>query len=177
MLPSQLRDTIEGCSAPAGSGVKLTGGDVAKSSWVEELIQGVQTEVSLLHQLHILAQTEFLVLESGDLDGLDVVVSRKQTVVEDLNSNAKRVDALLTSAGVTLPDLPSSKRETLGLLGKKGADLLELIRKVDSENKSRLEEHRAWIVRQSHQIHQDFSLRRAYHSVSPTKVQHINLAD
>jgi flagellar biosynthesis/type III secretory pathway chaperone len=144
---------------------------------MDELIQGVQTEVSLLQQLHILAQTESLVLESGDLDGLDDVITRKQTLVENLNNNVKRVDTLLGSAGIPLSDLPSSKREALRLLGKEGTNLLELIRKVDSENKSHLEKHRSWIVHQSHQVHQDFSLRRAYQSISPTKIQNINLAD
>ena len=51
---------------------------------LESLIEQLQTEISLLQQLHILSQTEHLVLEKEDYAELQEIVKIKEALVQQI---------------------------------------------------------------------------------------------
>jgi flagellar biosynthesis/type III secretory pathway chaperone len=51
---------------------------------IESLVAHMKRDIAILEQLHILAQTQSLFLESGDLSGLTSVVEAKEKLVAQL---------------------------------------------------------------------------------------------
>jgi hypothetical protein len=80
-------------------------------------------QITLLEKLHILAQTESLALDEGDWPQLELVVSAKESLVAQITGDSRA------------PESPALRR--------RAAQLLDLIRRVDEDNRIRLENLRA----------------------------------
>jgi len=127
-----------------------------------DLIQLVKGEVSLLHQLHILSQTESLIIEKDDLTGLEEVVARKKSIVEALWGHVDRLGACLCSQEEVLSRYSSTQKRELELLRIEANDLIQRITSVDNENMERLEYFKAKTVEDSHLVHQHLAIHKAY---------------
>lgn len=127
-----------------------------------DLIQLVKTEVSLLHQLHILSQTESLILEKSDLQGLEEVVVRKRSIVEALWTHIDSLDSCLQSQDDVLSALSSAQKEELELLRGEANHLIQRIAKVDDDNLKRLDSFKSEAVEDSHLIRQSLAIHKAY---------------
>jgi len=127
-----------------------------------DLIQLVRCEVSLLHQLHILSQTESLIIEKDELTGLGEVVARKKSIVEALWGHVERLGACLCSKEETLSGYSSTQKRELELLRIEASDLIQRIASVDKENMERLECFKSKAVEDSHLLHQDLAIHKAY---------------
>jgi hypothetical protein len=127
-----------------------------------DLIQLLKSEVSLLHQLHILSQTESLILEKDDLAGLEEVVARKKSIVETLWSHVERLGSCLFGKDGALSGYSSAQRQELELLRFEANHLIQRIANVDRENMERLECFRSKAVEDSHLAHQHLAIQKAY---------------
>jgi flagellar biosynthesis/type III secretory pathway chaperone len=97
------------------------------------LAEQLNRRISLLEELHILAQTESLALDARDWAKLEVAVSAKESLVVQINETEKQIAAI--SSGASPSALESLERRT--------AQLVDLIRQVDDANRIRLENLKA----------------------------------
>jgi hypothetical protein len=133
-----------------------------ETSSTSDLIQLLKGEVSLLHQLHILSQTESLILEKDDLTGLEEVVARKKSIVETLWSHVERLGSCLCSKDEALSGYSFAQKQELELLRFEANHLIQRIANVDRENMERLECFRSKAVEDSHLVHQHLAIHKAY---------------
>jgi len=117
----------------------------------------MKRDIAILEQLHILAQTQSLFLESGDLSGLTSVVEAKEKLVAKL---VQAKSELATSLSQTdLKGIPE-----LMALKERAFYLLQRISAVESGNQSRLQQFRATVIQQSQKLQEDRKLLKTYGS-------------
>ena len=133
-----------------------------ESSGTPDLIQLVRSEVSLLHQLHILSQTESLILEKEDLTGLEEVVARKRSIVEALWTHVDLLEGCLYPQNDGLSGFSPTQKQELELIRGEANDLIQRISRVDEENLKRLDSFRSEVVEDSHLVHQNLAIQKAY---------------
>ncbi len=148
-----------------------------ENSGTPDLVQLVKTEVSLLHQLHILSQTESLILEKDDLTGLEEVVARKRSIVESLWSHVERLNSCLPRQDKHLSGYSPAQKQELELFRIEANYLIQRIAKVDQENLERLESFKNKAVGDSHLVHQDLAIHKAYTLPQTISSQFSQLAD
>ena len=144
------------------------------SSAGHDLIQLIKSEVSLLHQLHILAQTESLILEKEDLTGLEEVVARKRSIFDVLWSHVEQLDNCLRSQAEALPGYSPAQQRELELLRIEANHLIQRISNVDQENLEQLEHIRAKAVEDSHLVDRHLAIHKAYTSPQQTTFPHFS---
>ena len=144
---------------------------------VGSLIEQIESEVALLRQLHILSQTESLILETKKVESLEEVVSQKEAIVTKLSGLAESLSQKLKSGTAILSQATFQERQALAFLKTEGVQLLHQIQRIDSNNRLRLEEFKTQSVESSHQLHQELRVHRAYDASQPQARQFSELAD
>ena len=130
------------------------------------LIEKLKEEIDLLQRLHILSQTESLILEDGRIEELENVVSQKGEAVRRLSILISSVSGALQSRAA-VPSLDTyGERQTLTRLKTEGVRLSNLISMIDSNNRLRLEEFKNRVIQSSHQLQQELRMHRAYEAPS-----------
>jgi FlgN protein len=144
---------------------------------VGSLIEQIETEVALLRELHVLSQTELLILETNKVESLEDVVIQKEAIIAKLASMAESLSQKLKAGAASLAGATFQERQALAFLKTEGVQLLHQIRHIDSSNRLRLEEFKSQSVESSHQLHQELRVHRAYDSSQPRSKQFSQLAD
>ena len=134
---------------------------------VGSLIEQIESEVVLLRQLHILSQTESLILETRKVESLQEVVTQKEAIVAELSRLSESLTQKLKSGATILARATFQERQALAFLKTEGVQLLHQIQRIDSNNRLRLEEFKTQSVESSHQLHQELRVHRAYDPSQP----------
>jgi hypothetical protein len=119
-------------------------------------------ELKLLRQLHILAQTESLHIESQDWERLLHVVEDKKRVVQDISRVEHRVARLGIADFLRQQMFSEEQKDLLGKVKKDLAGLAEKINQVDNQNRILLEGIKAESIRASRQIQQYQKVLQSY---------------
>jgi flagellar biosynthesis/type III secretory pathway chaperone len=138
-----------------GAGSSPSGG----AAW---LIEQIGQEISLLNQLHVLSQTQSLVLQNGQMEALDEIVSQRESVIAELASLSERITEEVRATGPCLSQGTVHETQSLAFLKTEAMELLHRIQQIDSQNRLRLEEFRTGAIQSSHQLQQELKLHRAY---------------
>ena len=144
---------------------------------VQSLIDQIGSEVALVRQLHVLSQTESLILETREMESLTVVVSQKEAIVAELTSMTESLTQKLKTSTAILSRATFQERQALAFLKTEGMQLLHQIHCIDSKNRLRLEEFKAQSVESSHQLHQELRIHRAYDRPHSQATRFSELAD
>jgi hypothetical protein len=131
---------------------------------LESLIEQLQTEVSLLQQLHILSQTEYLVLEKEDYAELREIVEIKEALVQQIGHQEDHLTRMLRASEPILSVISSQQREAVESLKYEALTLLEHISRVEAGNRLCVERFKADAIHTSYALHQDRKLLRTYDS-------------
>ncbi len=151
--------------------------EVAKNERVAFLIEGIEAELVLLRELHILSQTESLILENDRMEDLAEIVSQKEVTVARLSELTELLTPRLQAVTRLLASATFQERQSLAFLKTEGMQLLHQIQRIDSSNRLRLEEFRNQSIQSSHQIQQEKLIHRAYDSVQLAASGFSELAD
>jgi len=127
------------------------------TSTTETLIAHVKHGITLLEELHLLAQTQSLFLEAGDLVGMTTVVEAKENLVSQLLATRSAVETCLEDGKSEWKGLPELKS-----LKERATYLLERIAAVESANQSQLEMLRARVIEESQKVQELGKLRKTY---------------
>ena len=144
---------------------------------VGSIIELIEREVTLLRQLHILSQTESLILEARKVESLNEVVSQKENIVGELSRLAETMTQMLNVDTEILARATFQERQALAFLKTEGVELLDQIQRTDSCNRLRLDEYKTQSVESSHQLHQELRVHRAYDPSQRQANQFSQLAD
>lgn len=144
---------------------------------VGAFIEHIESEVALLRQLHILSQTESLILETSQVGSLAEVVSQKEAIITKLSGLVEPMTQKLKSGTAVLERATFQERQTLAFLKTEGGLLLDQINRIDSNNRLRLEEFKTQSVQTSHQLHQEWRVHRTYDLSQPQSKQFSELVD
>ena len=112
--------------------------------------------ISLLEELHVLSQTQTLLLESGNLEGLTTIVESKKAVVDRI-VEAERDLASLRSATA-----PGSTIQHHIELKERAVHLIERISAVEQRNQVHLEALRSDIIQRSRSLQEKRKLLEVY---------------
>jgi hypothetical protein len=123
----------------------------------ETLIAHVKQGVALLEELHILAQTQTLFLDVGDLEGMTTVVEAKENLVVHLLATRSAVATCLEDGKSEWKELPE-----LGPLKERAFYLLQRIAAVEAANQSQLETLRAQVIERSQKLQELGKLQKTY---------------
>ena len=130
---------------------------MASAHLVEILAAQMKRDITVLEQLHILAQTQSLFLESGDLAGLTSVVEAKEKLVTQLVQAKSELASSLSQTDLKgIPELMALKERAFYLLNR--------ISEVEAGNQSQLQQFRANVIQQSQKLQEDRKLLKAYGS-------------
>jgi hypothetical protein len=141
------------------------------------LIEQMEAEVVLLRQLHVLSQTESLILETKTVEALEEVITQKEAIVAELSGLFESLSKKLKSGTAILARATFQERQALSFLKTEGVQLLHQIQRIDSNNRLRLEEFKTQSVESSHQLHQELRVYRAYDPCLPQARQFSELVD
>jgi hypothetical protein len=144
---------------------------------VESLIEQLQTEISLLQQLHILSQTEHLVLEKEDYAELQGIVEIKEALVQQIGHQEDHLTRMLRASEQILCTISPQQREVVQSLKYEALTLLEHINRVEAGNRLCVERFKADTVHTSYALHQDRKLLRTYDSTHGASSLISHLAD
>jgi len=129
---------------------------------VESLIEQLQTEISLLQQLHVLSQTEYLVLEKEDYAELQEIAEIKEPLVQQIGHQEDHLTRMLRASKPILSAISSQQREVVQSLKREALTLLEHINRVEAGNRVYVERFKADPIRTSYALHQDRKLLQTY---------------
>jgi flagellar biosynthesis/type III secretory pathway chaperone len=144
---------------------------------MKRLLDLLQQELSLLRQLHLAAQTEYLAIENEDSAELARVVAEKEMLVARIDLLEKEITEFRQEYPALMKDISTEQKKRLSQIKNEGLDLIDAINHVDSENKDLLEKMKDSAIARTHQIHQSRQLLHAYFSHSHTKVSFSELAE
>ena len=131
--------------------------------------------ISLLERLHVLSQTEALVLETSNLAELPGLIAVKESIVEEIRQTDQRLIATLAEAEPSWCQVPAAARESLRQIKERTFLLVKRISEVEEHNRTRLESLRAEAVTSLQILREEQKLHHAYHS--PTANHFSRLAD
>ena len=134
---------------------------MAEKASIENIAALLKTGLSLLEQLHVLSQTETLLLDGGDLLQLSAIVEAKENVVARITKNEVELAALLANGEPEGPGHPELVR-----LKKQALHLIERITEVEQKNKQSLETLRAHLIERSETLKQDRIIQQSYGNLS-----------
>ncbi len=144
---------------------------------VDSLVEQLQTEISLLQQLHILSQTEYLVLERKDYDELQEIVDIKQALVRQIGYQEDHLTQMLRRSESILSAISSTQRHMIQTLKHEALALLEHIGRVEAQNRLYVERFKAEAINSSYSFHQDQKLQRTYDACRATPLLISHFAD
>ena len=142
---------------------------------LESLIEQLQTEISLLQQLHILSQTEHLVLEKEDYAELREIIEIKEALVQQIGHQEDHLTQMLRASEPILSITSPQQRRVVESLKHEALTLLEHISRVEAGNRLYVERFKAEAIDASCAFHQDRKLRQAYDSLqdSSSLISHL----
>ena len=143
---------------------------------LESLIEQFQTEISLLQQLHILSQTEYLVLEKEDYAELREIVEIKEALVQQIGHQEDHLTQMLRASEPILLTISSQQREVVESLKHEALTLLEHISRVEAGNRLCVEQFKADTIHSSYALHQYRKLRQTYDSPQDASILISHLA-
>ena len=121
--------------------------------------QQLKFGISLLEELHVLSQTQTLLLETANLTKLATLVEAKKTLVDKIvqaESDLASLRAAANPAGAGLQEHVALKERAL--------HLIERISAVEQKNQHHLETLRADVIRRSRTLQESRKLQRTYGS-------------
>jgi hypothetical protein len=121
------------------------------------LVEQLKRGVVLLEQLHVLAQTQTLLLEAGNVAGLTNVVEAKEKLVGELVDAKASLSTLLSGRESAVRGIPE-----LVTLKDRALYLLQRISEVEGKNQTHLQELRAGAIEQSLKLRNDRKIRKTY---------------
>jgi hypothetical protein len=124
---------------------------------MEALITHVKHGIALLEELHLLAQTQSLFLEAGDLEGMTTVVDAKENLVGQLLATRSAVATCLEDCKTEWKGL-----EEVTQLKERAFYLLQRIAAVEASNQTQLEMLRARVIEESQRLQEVGRLRKTY---------------
>ena len=117
----------------------------------------MKASLALLEQLHVLSQTQTLLLENGDLANMGALVEKKESIVLKITEAERRMNALLAEG-----DPAWSRVQELVALKERAIDLIEKISAVECTNRELLDSVRADLLQKSQTLRQDRKIRETY---------------
>jgi hypothetical protein len=126
----------------------------------DELIEAFRSAIARLQQLHVLSQTETLMLDEADSAGLDEVTEAKELLVARIVELQAPTSSI--RAQFDLESVEDDQRELLQELGRQAAILIAKISELDRENRTRLEHLRSQALQSLLAVHHERRLNRAY---------------
>lgn len=124
---------------------------------IETIARRLRDNLSLLEQLHVLSQTQTLLLEARDLTKLGAIVEAKDAIVSKIVQSEKELDSLHANA-----ELQWGGVEELVTLKEQGLQLIARISAVERTNQEHLERLRADLIRRSENLQVDRKIRETY---------------
>ena len=124
---------------------------------IDTLIAELTAGIALLQELHVLAQTQSLFLDSGDLAGLSNVVEAKEKLVNRLHETKSSFSQSLSAAEFQKLETPEVRS-----LKERAVYLLQRIAEVEARNRSRLQELRTHAIEQSQKLQENRKLNETY---------------
>jgi FlgN protein len=128
---------------------------------IETVAIHLKKGLTLLEQLHVLSQTQTLLLESGDLVKLGAIVDAKEAVVARITENETQLTSMLANGE---PEWSSDP--LLVALKKQALHLIERISDVERKNRELLEALRARLIQRSEAVKQDRIIHETYGNLS-----------
>jgi hypothetical protein len=138
----------------------------------EPLMRQFDSAIFLLERLHVLSQTEALVLETSNLTELPALVTAKEAIVEEIRQTDQRLIAALAEVEPLWCQIPPAARESLKQIKERTFLLMKRICEVEENNRIRLESLRAQTLTSLQIVREDHELHHAYHS--PAAVKHFS---
>ena len=128
---------------------------------VEAVTEQLKFGISLLEDLHVLSQTQTLLLESGNLTELAAIVESKKNLVDRIMQAEGHLASLRAAAGPACVGL-----QELIALKQRALHLIERISAVEQTNQYHLENLRADVIRRSRTLRESRKLQETYGSHS-----------
>jgi hypothetical protein len=122
----------------------------------EKVATQLKLSIAVLEQLHVLAQTETLALDAGDVAGLAHTVEAKEKVVSQLLELKSQL------ASLTCTETPWPVDPALAPLKERARYLIHRIFEVDAKNFGRLQEIRSRAVEESQKLREFQRLGKTY---------------
>jgi hypothetical protein len=148
-----------------------------KSLSVEVVIGHLGSGVSLLEQLHVLSQTEALVLDASNLKELSSIVAAKEALVARIRETEQLMAVTLAEVKPSWSKLPASLRHSVDVLKERALHLIDRISQVEAGNRIRLENLKTEIVLSSRTLLREQELLNAYSVPRPPQLHFSKLAD
>jgi hypothetical protein len=124
---------------------------------IETIVRRLRDNLSLLEQLHVLSQTQTLLLETGDLTRLGSIVDAKEMIVAKIVQAEKELDSLQANT-----DMSWGSVEEIVALKEQGLRLITRISAVERTNQQYLEKLRADLIRRSENLQADRKIQETY---------------
>jgi hypothetical protein len=124
---------------------------------IETLIAELKAGIAVLQELHTLAQTQSLFLESGDLTGLGNMVEAKERLVNRLQETNSAFSHALSVAEFQKLETPEVKG-----LKERAVFLLQRIAEVEARNRIRLQELKTDAVERSQKLQESRKISETY---------------
>jgi len=142
---------------------------------VESLIEQLQTEVSLLQQLHILSQTEYLILEKENFNELKEIVEIKEVLVQQIAHQEEHLTRTMRASESLLSNVSVQQQEKVSILKQEALALLEHIGRVEARNRLYVERFKTEAIHSSYTLYQNRKLHRTYdpHQTAPTLISQL----
>jgi hypothetical protein len=124
----------------------------------------METEITLLRQLHLQAQTEMLALEERNWDLLEGILEDKDRLVQQILQAEETISKLIRPAaslsGFFSPELNSKAR----VLKQEGIELVQSLNRAEKKNRTLLEVIRKEAMKEAQQLQQAQRIFQAYQS-------------
>src|SRR5215510_3967268 len=124
---------------------------------IETIARRLRDNLSLLEELHVLSQTQTLLLEAKDLTKLGAIVEAKDAIVARIVQAEKELDSLQADT-----ELQWDGVEELVTLKEQGLQLIARISAVERTNQQHLERLRAELIRRSETLQADRKIQETY---------------
>jgi hypothetical protein len=144
---------------------------------VESMIEQLQTEVSLLQQLHILSQTEYLILEKENFNELKELVEIKEAIVQQIAHQEDHLTRTMRASESLLSNASAQHQERISILKQEALALLEHIGRVEARNRLYVDRFKTEAIHSSYTLYQNRRLHQTYDSQQTIPTLISQLAD
>ena len=127
---------------------------------LEELIHALRACIAHLRHLHVLSQTETLMLDQADYTGLSDVVKSKEALVTQMLEMRETVAHAMQQ--VDLEQTSGEWNQLLRSLSGEATRMIALVSDVDNRNRLRLESLRSVTIRSLHSLQHTRHLHQTY---------------
>lgn len=124
---------------------------------IDTIVEHLRAGLSLLEQLHVLSQTQTLLLENGDLAKLGAVVEAKEAIVARIVQAEKELESLQAGA-----DPRWNSAQEVVSLKEQALQRITRISAVERTNQDHLETLRSDLLRRSQNLRVDRKIQETY---------------